>query len=287
MRIEVDGTRLWFDVDGPGLVPDQRTMRIRPTVLLLHGGPGSFDHSYLKPDFSRLTDTAQVVYLDVPGHGRSDWGPAEEWTFEWAADLVHAFCEGLEIVRPIVFGHSFGGPVAISYASRHSDHPGGLILQSTMATFDLDRVVKGFTEDHGEEIGAIIRRSYLGDPNVTSDQWDRCWELFGPRVVGEAQKARIPRNDALNLVGRELMLNFDLVTDLARVRAPTLVSVGEVDPITPVWAAEAIVDKLPNGIGRIDVIQSAGHFPWMDQPEIYWSSIERFIQSIDADHRSV
>jgi pimeloyl-ACP methyl ester carboxylesterase len=45
MQVEVRGTRLWFNVDGPALVPDGPTMAERPTVVLLHGGPGSFDHS--------------------------------------------------------------------------------------------------------------------------------------------------------------------------------------------------------------------------------------------------
>lgn len=280
MRIEVEGVRLWFDVDGAGLVPHQRTMRTRPTVVLLHGGPGGFDHSYFKPDFSRLTEIAQVVYLDLPGHGRSDWGAPDDWSFEWAADLVHAFCEALEVSKPIVLGHSFGGPVAMSYGSRHADHPGGLILQSAMARFDLDRVTDGFRDEHGEEIADIVRRSYLGDPSVTSDQWARCWALFGPWVPGQTEKARIPRNEALNVAGGELMLAFDLTSDLARVRAPTLVSVGELDPITPVWAAETIVDGLPDGTGHLDVIEGAGHFPWRDRPDRYWSSIKRFVISV-------
>ena len=280
MRIEVEGIRLWFDIDGLGLVPQQRTMRTRPTVVLLHGGPGGFDHSYFKPDFTRLTEFAQVVYLDLPGHGRSDWGPVEDWTFEWAGDLVRAFCEALEISQPLVLGHSFGGPVAMSYGSRHPDHPGGLILQSAMARFDLDRVVDGFRERHGEEVADIVRRTYLGDRSVTADDWARCWALFGPWVPGEMERARIPRNQALNVAGGKLMLEFDLISDLARIHAPTLVSVGELDPITPVWAAEAIVDGLPDGIARLDVIEGAGHFPWRDRPDRYWSSIKRFVKSV-------
>lgn len=280
MRIEVEGTRLWFDVDGLESVPDERTMRSRPTVLLLHGGPGGFDHSYFKPDFTRLTEFAQVIYLDLPGHGRSAWGPAEDWTFEWAGEMVHAFCESLEIVQPVVLGHSFGGPVAMSYGSRHPGHPGGLILQSTMATFDLDRVVDGFRGNHGDEIADIVQRSYSGDQDVTADQWAQCWSLFGPWVPGETEMARVPRNESLNAAGRELMLMFDLNSELAGVRAPTLVSVGDVDPITPIWAAEAIMDGLPDGIGRLDVIEDAGHFPWRDRPDPYWSSIRRFIESV-------
>src|SRR5213078_3675585 len=88
MQVHANGRRLWFDVDGPALVPDGPTMRERPTVVLLHGGPGSYDHSYLKPDFARLADVAQVVYLDLPGHGRSEWGDATTWSLELCPTLV-------------------------------------------------------------------------------------------------------------------------------------------------------------------------------------------------------
>ena len=75
MHIMVNGARLYFDVEGAGLVPDGPRMREKPTLLLLHGGPG-FDHSMYKPAFSHLADTAQIVYLDHRGNGRSEGAPA-------------------------------------------------------------------------------------------------------------------------------------------------------------------------------------------------------------------
>ena len=116
MHVSVNGTRLWYDVDGPQLVPAGSTMRERPTVVLVHGGPGSYDHSYFKPDFTRLTDVAQVVYLDLRDHGRSDWGHPDDWTFEQCADDIRAFCDALGIARPIVLGHSMGGGSSCSTA---------------------------------------------------------------------------------------------------------------------------------------------------------------------------
>jgi pimeloyl-ACP methyl ester carboxylesterase len=82
MEVDANERRLWFDVQGPALVPEGPAMRERPTVVLLYGGPGSSDHSYLKPDVSRLAEVAQVVYLDLPGHGRSEWGDPAEWSLE-------------------------------------------------------------------------------------------------------------------------------------------------------------------------------------------------------------
>jgi hypothetical protein len=59
-------------------------MREKPTLLLLHGGPG-FDHSIYKPVYSSLADCAQVIYLDNRGNGRSDAGPRDAWTLaQWA-----------------------------------------------------------------------------------------------------------------------------------------------------------------------------------------------------------
>jgi hypothetical protein len=110
MHLDVNGTQLWFDVDGPALVPDGGEMRQRPTVVLLDGGAGGFDHSYFKPDFARLADHAQVVYLDLRGHGRSVRGGPDGWSLEACADDVRAFCDIVGIERPIVFGHSMGGP---------------------------------------------------------------------------------------------------------------------------------------------------------------------------------
>jgi hypothetical protein len=74
MHIDVNGTRLWFDVDGRALVPCGNQMRQRPVVVLVHGGPRVYDHSYFKPDFARLAGRAQVVYLDLRRHGRLAWG---------------------------------------------------------------------------------------------------------------------------------------------------------------------------------------------------------------------
>ena len=132
MRIKIGDSWLFFDVEGAKLRPDGPNMKEVPTLLLLHGGPG-FDHSSFKPLMSALTDVAQIVYLDHRSQGRSDRVAPDRWRLANWADDVRDFCEALEITRPVVMGHSFGGFVAMAYATRHPFHPGKLILSSTAA----------------------------------------------------------------------------------------------------------------------------------------------------------
>ena len=75
----------------------------------------------------------------------------------------------------------------------------------------------------------------------------------------------------------ELIRRLDIVDQLSHVASPTLVSVGELDPVTPVAAAEEIVGALPDGIAQLEVIDGAGHFTWMDAPERYWPMLSQFI----------
>jgi pimeloyl-ACP methyl ester carboxylesterase len=278
LYVDVNATRLWFDVDGSALVPDGAAMRAQPTVVLLHGGPGGYDHSYLKPDFARLAQVSQVVYLDLHGHGRSEWGDPAEWSFEACADDVRAFCDTVGIARPIVYGHSLGGFVAMVYAARHVDHPGALVLQSTCGRWDVARVVEGFRRAGGDEVAEIAARVYGGDrESVSVEEWERCRVLFGPWVPGDDERARIIQNADLNVPGLNLMREFDVLDQLSRVECPTLVCVGGRDPVMPLAAARELVGSLPDEIATLEVIEGAGHFTWKDAPEVYWPIVTEFV----------
>jgi pimeloyl-ACP methyl ester carboxylesterase len=219
-----------------------------------------------------------VVYLDLRGHGRSERGDSADWTFERCADDVREFCDALGIASPVVYGHSLGGFVAMLYAARHPGHARALVLQSTMARFDLRRIVEGFRRAGGEEVAAIAERSYGGErQSVTPEEWARCFVLFGPWVPREQERARTVVNLELNAPGLELMRRFDALDQLGRIDCPTLVCVGDLDPVTPVAAAREIVGALREGVAGLEVVEGAGHFTWKDAPERYWPLLIDFV----------
>jgi len=284
MWVRVNGVRLFFDVEGPGLVPDGPRMREKPTLVLLHGGPG-FDHSLYKPGFSSLADVAQVVYLDHRGNGRSEAGPQESWTLAQWGDDVRAFCDALGIARPIVYGASFGGTVALAYATRHPAHPARLILVSTEAAAEThrDRRVALFERFGGPEVGALARRRFVdGDTDAaTLAAWVRlAFPLYTrtPRDPDVARRAvRRPEVTRWFLRPGGEGHTFDLFPALSRIQCPTLVMGGEDDPMVPIECQADIAAALPADLVRFERFAGCGHAVLPDAPERAMAVIRNFI----------
>jgi proline iminopeptidase len=285
MHVSVNGVRLFFDTDGAGLVPDGPAMREKPVLLLLHGGPG-FDHSMFKPAYSALSDIAQVVFLDHRGNGRSDAGARETWTLAQWGDDVRVFCDTLGIVRPIVLGVSFGGMVALSYATRHPGHPGKLILVSTEAKAGthIDRRVALFERFGGPELGTLARKRFSeGHADQASlDAWRRLafpHYTRKPRTPEVGQRV-IGRSDVLQWFTRPggEAHTFDLTSRLFMIQCPTLVMGGEGDPMIPIECQADIASGIPAHLVRFERVPDCGHAVMPDAPERALATIRDFIR---------
>ena len=289
MHVSVNGVRLFFDVEGAKFVPDGPMMREKPVLLMLHGGPGA-DHSIYRPAYSALADIVQIVYLDHRGNGRSEDGPRERWNLTQWGDDVHAFCEVLGIVDPIVLGASFGGMVALAYATRHPAHPSKLILISTAASGaeHLNRRIELFERFGGPEVGALARRRFLetqGHDQASLDAWGRLampHYFRKPRDPDMARRA-INRSEVLHWFtkpGGEGN-GFDMSGDLHRIQCPTLVLGGEDDPIHPIESQADIAAALPSHLVRFERFADCGHAVMPDAPERTLAVIRDFITRVE------
>lgn len=273
------GVRLFVDIEGCGLVPDGPRMREKPTLVLLHGGPG-YDHSGFKPLFSRLADVAQIVYVDHRGHGRSSRRPPAEWTLDTFADDVVRLCDALGIVKPVVLGQSFGGFVAQRYLARHPQHPARVVLSSTSHHLGLPRKLAMFERLGGPAARAAADAFWTAPGPVTWAEYQRlCMHLYNVQPPADSQarqRIRFVEEILFASAGGEQQ-QMHLLPGLAQVQCPVLVMAGEQDPVTPLADAQEIAAAIPAPWGRLVTFARAGHGAWRDQPEEALAVLRDFV----------
>ena len=85
-------------------------------ILLLHGWGQNIEMMKILGD--NFSNRFRITILDFPGFGESS-EPEEVWSIKDYSDMLEEFIKELDIKKPIIMGHSFGGRVAIRYSSNH------------------------------------------------------------------------------------------------------------------------------------------------------------------------
>ena len=85
-------------------------------ILLLHGWGQNIE--MMKPVGDNFSDRFRITILDFPGFGKSE-EPKEPWDIEKYSIMLEKFVKAVNIKKPILIGHSFGGRVAIRYSARN------------------------------------------------------------------------------------------------------------------------------------------------------------------------
>jgi proline iminopeptidase len=279
MKVSVGDICLWFDIVGSGLVLEDDHFVARPTIILLHGGPG-FDHSVYKPGMNELADLAQVVFLDQRGQGRSDAGDPANWTLDRWADDVAAFCRTLRIEKPILLGHSFGGFVAYATAARHPDLASALVILSSAAYTDRDLTIVRFGELGGPDAAAAAQGLFTrpDDPTMMSTFMEHCLPLYAAdptHMMASLERALVRLETQIRFFepGGEFG-RFDYRQKLAGCRVPTLIVHGSRDPIIPAETARATAGIFPANVAQLVMIDEA----WHDLIAEHWSDVQPIIR---------
>ncbi|MGH3073072.1 MAG: alpha/beta fold hydrolase [Gaiellaceae bacterium] len=282
MRVQIGDVRLFFDVQGTKLVAEGPWMRERPTVVLLHPGPG-FDHGLFKVGIGPwLSAGAQAVYLDMRGAGRSDPGRPEDLRLERWADDVREFCDALRIEKPVVFGLGFGSIVALDYAARYPRHPGALVLGAPVARIVPERSIPMYEKLGGPEAAEVARRYYgAPDEQAFADFIRVCFPLLSSyRYTSDVIVRADWRPEVLINWMRGEAKELDLRDRLGAVEAPALVIAGEDDAWAPIESAREVAGLLPAAT-LFRSFPRARHSVFADAPEAY-EELRLFLDDVTA-----
>ena len=277
MQATLNGTEIFFDIDGEGFRPGAGRLIEKPVLVVIHGGLG-FDHGYLKPGLSGLRDEAQLLYVDLRGQGRSGRPPLETCTLEQMADDVAALCAYLGLHHVHVFGHSAGGFVAMHMALRHPALVKGLVLCSSSPTVqpimdDTDEPAPSLASRANPETLAVAARLFGGD--ISAESVEAFFRHVGPYYAAPAHMDVPPVLTALSIASVDMMRHFmtavapsyDLRPRLEQIDTRTLVLVGKHDWVCPPRASRAIARGIPGAL--LVEFEDAGHFPFSETPGMF------------------
>lgn len=176
----------------------------KDTIVLLHGWGQNID--MMKPIGNYLEDDYQILIIDLPGFGNSE-EPKYAWSILDYVKAVHEMLDNLEIKNPIMMGHSFGGKIALLYAS----------------IYDVKKLVifaAPINHNHKVSTKSKILKSLKKLPMMDK--------------IGESMKKYIGSTDykKSSPVMREILVNHlstDIYEDLSNIKASTLIIWGEND----------------------------------------------------------
>ncbi|MFD5899230.1 alpha/beta fold hydrolase [Streptomyces sp. NPDC060366] len=268
--LAVDGGTIAYEVTGSG-----------PLIVLAHGmGDSRAAYRAVVPQLVAAGHRVAAVDLRGCGESTADW-PAWSRT-DIAGDL-------LAVIRhlggpAVLIGHSISGGAATIAAARE---PSLITAVVELAPFTRkqsvrlgDLRVKRFRQGMLRLLGAAtfgsvpLWRSYLdvAYPGVKPADWAERLDLVDSLL-------REPgRMKAMQGMGRAAPA--DAGAQLGNVRCPVLVVMGTLDPdwADPHAEGSAIVDALPSGLGRLEMIEGAGHYPHDQFPDRVVSLVLAFVR---------
>ncbi|XHX78087.1 MAG: alpha/beta fold hydrolase [Stenomitos frigidus ULC029] len=282
MRAKLRDTEIYFDIEGAGLVPAGKRMREKPVAFLVHGGPGA-DHTSFKPTLSPLSQKMQLVYFDHRGQGRSARGAKETYTLDNNVEDMEALRQHLGLDQIVVIGASYGGMVALTYASRYPHHVSHLITIVTVPDYRFLERAKAILSERGTDAQKAIAQR-LWDGNFESEAQLREYftvmrSLYSitddPDSPPKAWDRAILSPDAINVAFGGFLRTYDIRSELSKITAPTLVIGARHDWICPPEFSEEIAKAIPNADLRI--FEQSGHSIRADEPEALLDAIAGFI----------
>ncbi len=271
-RVTVNGVELFTRIVGVG-----------PDVLVLHGGPAAH-HDYLLPQFDQLAVGRRLRYYDQRGGGRSPVGRDVPlgWQ-EHVADLRALITKwGLEPAT--LLGYSWGGLLALLFATEHPTQIGRLALVSPAPSYaaaqpDYERrfaarMARPEIAQARRELRASDLRAH--DPAAYRQ---RAFELAVAGYFHDPSQARsLTPFRITNRTYRAVwasLAGFDLRDRLASLGVPALVVHGRDDPI-PLSTAQ----ETANLIGaRLTVLEDCGHVPHVENPHAFVAALDEFLPS--------
>lgn len=263
--VEISGARVRVREEGPSGAP---------VILLVHG----FTHSLETWDgwAARLQADYRVIRYDLLGHGLTGPDPKERYAPVERAAFIGDVLDAVDVDQAVVAGNSLGGLAAWRFAADNPDRVDRLILVSSGA-FPLNGV-----SDEPAEIPAAMKAYLLtaSEAGVRASAeiiYGDDGKITGERIAVMRDMIRREGNGAALIKSLEEFTLPDPATDLARIKAPSLILWGEADVIIPIEQGRRMEELIPNA--RLISYPDVGHAAQEEAPDETAADVIAFLES--------
>lgn len=201
------------------------------------------------------------------------------------ADDVRALADRLGLDRFALLGHSFGGFVALEFATTHPHRLTHLFL--------LDTSPGGFEPTPDElaqrpdpsTVSPVARETVatmFSRVPASDDEYAAMLAEIAPAYVHSVEPSALAAQyadaifDAKTMIrGFEFLSSWSVADRLDRITCPTLITCGRYDLLTTPECAARLASAIPEA--ELVWFEDSGHFPWIEEPDAFFGAVRSFV----------
>ncbi len=259
-----------------------------PPLVLLHGsGPGVTGWRNFRGNMDVFAEHFRTFVLEFPGFGVSDdFGGHPMAT---ATDAVERFLDGLGLDTVALLGNSMGGIVATRFAIEFPERVSKLVTIGGIGKNLLSpgpgegiQLLMDFTDDPTRERLISWLHSMVFDPAMVTEELieERWVQATDPQTLASARKMYSRAAFAANSAAALESSQTPYWAQLHRVQAPTLLTWGRDDRVSPMDMALMPMRLIPNA--ELHVFPQCGHWVMIEQKAAFESAVVAFLLRKDV-----
>ena len=195
----------------------------------------------MEPIANPLEKSNRLIILDLPGFGASE-EPKEVWSIEDYADMVHELLKELNVEKPNMIGHSFGGKITLMYASK----------------YEVNRII----------LLASPYKKSTKKPSLKVRILKKMKNIPGLGTIAEKIKSQMGSTDYKNAspTMRNILVkhvNTDIVEDIKKITCPSFIIWGDKDDAVPVSDAYDL-EKIIKDSG-LTIYEGCTHYAYLER----------------------
>ena len=226
-------------------------------IILLHGWAAS---STIFESITNILKTKYTIYvIDLPGFGKSE-EPDKPYNLDDYVDLLYQFIIDLDIYNPILLGHSFGGRIAIKFASLYNVSK--LILVDSAGLKQ-----KNFIKTKTKILLYKLKKKYY---KITKNVIKYNDLLINSGSTDYKEASVIMKKILVNVT------NEYLDKYLKDITCDTLIIWGKKDDVTPYYNAVKLKKKIKNA--GLVTLEGVGHFPFIESKKTFNKILKSYLE---------